>query len=499
MNRFSIIRVIIAILFVSCSEGIVEIKEEQPSDIRFSTLLPKASSINSTSSLAQKGGFNVWAYSHSGSWDPIITRTPLLDNTTVTSTDGVTWGYESPVPWPESENVSFFAYGPAGSATIVDNAQEATGAPVIQFTVNDSPALQTDLLISSAITNQTGANYGYNNAVNINFYHALSQIKFSALLSGEFDKEVKITQIVFRNIYNEGETVLQTPVEWEVNTSSTKNYTLTTANGLSTNALSSVPQEISNANGMLFMLPQTIERINNVPEMEVTLTVGGVAVSYTVPIFSTAAWLPGRTYNYQLIVFRDSLQVIMTDSETTLTDWNLSIMIQPVPLSTNQYLNTVRIHTALFSLANLNTGGVDNLNVDSCKYFALYLRNNVTDDITIDMKNYNQYFTKGKYMMFDAKKIIDKWNKGEDGKNYTLKVINYEDYWTLGKAAQPTGADVDGTTYATTNTEKNPAEPRDYIRNKGSIILIRNDVPVPIAEEETGGSEETGGGETGGE
>lgn len=489
MNRLSIIRVIIAIIFVSCTEGTVEIREEQTADIQFATVLSKASIIDSSASLAQAGGFHVWAYSHSGNWDEVAaeTKTPLLENIPVFSTGGTVWSYGSPVAWPEADQVSFFAYAPAGKAT-VSKATES-GVPVMNFEVNDSPAQQSDLLIAARVTDQSGSNYGGQSTVGISFDHALSQIKFSALLSGEFEQEVKITQIVFRNIYHKGEAALETPVSWTVDTSTTKSYTLTTANGLSTNALSSVSQGISNANGLLFLLPQTIERATDLPEMEVTLTVDGVAVSYVVPVFSTAAWLPGRSYNYQLIVFRDSLQVIMTDSETTLTDWNLSIMIQPVPLSTNQTLNMLRINTALHSLGNLNTGGVDDLDIDKCNYFALYLRNNVTDDITVDMTDYSRYFTEGKQVIFDAEKIVENWGKGENGKNYTFKIENYEDYWTLGDARQPSGDDLDGTTSATTAT------PKDYIRNKGSIILIRNNVPAPDAEEETEGGEETGGGE----
>lgn len=461
-----LIYIITAIVFASCSKGTVETRDDESAHINFSTILSRASSIGSGLDLAQAGGFTVWAYNYSGSWSTATTRASLMDDVRVTSSDGISWTYGSPVYWPVGDRVSFFAYGPANSATPAGvNAQYV---PLIDFAVGDNPATQTDLFIATQTLDQLGPDYIGGRPVNMLFNHALSQIKLSAILSGNFTEEVKVTGVAFKNIYYRGQAAVQMPVSWSVNTSGTKDYRLTTANGLLDIALSTTAQPIVSSDGMMFLLPQLIDRTESQPAMEVTLSVGGVEVKYTIAAFGTEYWLPGKSYDYQLVISEDDLQVIVIDSDITLKDWNVNIMIQPVPLAHNPTVNMARLKTALSSLATLNKEGYHELLIDNCKYFALYVKNDITHDITIDMADYTDSFTQGEYVMFDVKKLVESWEKDEATQlNYKFEVVFNPNDWQLGAAAQPPGENVDGATYATTTT------PSNVIRNKGSVILIR--------------------------
>lgn len=460
--------IIAVIACASCSKGTVETRDDELTHINFATVLSRASTISSGLDLAQAGGFTVWAYNYSGLWNTASTRASLMDKVQVTSADGISWVYGSPVYWPVGDHVSFFAYGPAGAATPAGTNEQHI--PLIDFTVNDSPATQTDLFIATQTIDQTGVEHTNGKPVNMLFNHALSQIKLSAILSGNFAEEVKVTRVVFRNIYYQGQAAAQMPVSWSVNTAGVKNYQLNTTNGLLDVPLSTTVQPIVSSDGMMFLLPQQIGRAVNQPVMDVTLTIGSTTVSYTIPGFATEHWLPGKSYNYQLVVSEDDLQIIVIDSDITLKEWNVNIMIQPVPLTYNPSINMRRLTSAMTSLAVLNAEGSNDLLVANCKYFALYIKNDISHDITIDMAAYTNSFTTGEYVMFDAKKLVGVWdNNGDETspENYKFEVIFDEADWEMGPAAQPKADNIDGATYATTQT------PSNVIRDKGSIILIR--------------------------
>ena len=148
--------------------------------------------------LAARGGFTVWAYGHSPKWDVAATvKAPLtgLDGVPVASSDnGDTWSYGTPIAWPTSGYVSFFACGTTTAATY--NGTDGNGVPQISFSVAPTIADQTDFVVANAIYDQAGMSYSDGNAVHLNFEHALSRITFSGMLADDDTRTIRVKQIV---------------------------------------------------------------------------------------------------------------------------------------------------------------------------------------------------------------------------------------------------------------------------------------------------------------
>jgi len=302
---------LIAAATIACQKETVERRNEtgkgHETNKQISFVLPstRGAVIANASDVAREGGFKVWGYRHSGSWSSAAHKASIFNSlgTNVTSADnGSTWSYQTPAYWWLYEAASFFAYAPADNATM--NGHDASGTPKINFTVNDNPVEQKDLLIANQILDCIT-----HDPVNMVFDHALSRIRFSALKDPAITEEIRITGIELQNIYSSGTTTLQTPVVWDVNAASAKDFLLTSSlgGGLKDIPLTGAEQLITADNGELFMMPQDLDRGAAVPNLVVTFATSsgtsfGIARSYTLSGFPTDEWLPGKTYNYQLVI-----------------------------------------------------------------------------------------------------------------------------------------------------------------------------------------------------
>ncbi|MDL2304717.1 fimbrillin family protein [Bacteroides sp. OttesenSCG-928-D19] len=458
-------------------------------------VITRGSTTTTPAEVATRGGFNIWAYAHDAQWTfepeviPEKEDPPLMNGRIATSkTNGITWGYGTPVDWPQDKFVSFFAAAPAAAFTLNSGRTETDGKPVIDYTVPATAANHTDLLIASPVYNQHEDMYNTNNnAVPIHFNHALSRIIFSGVvLNDNNNRVVKVKSITIGGVYNTGTTPMINPPVWEPNTNTTAAYTLSGAT-LTTEALSTTPKDICTATGNLFLLPQSLARtVGNDITMEVILDIDGGELKHTTPIFSPTAWEPGKTYNYQIVVDGNDLQVILIDTDLELESWKSLIMVQPISLGSGQITDQNRIHSALNAFVLLNKERLADKVANEVKYYAIYLKNDVKHDIVIDMTNYNDAddFTAEEQIIFDAEKLITGW--GNDGtRYYNFSIINYEEAWELVDARQPLGnlitynPEVDGVSSATTRNDgkngkpANSAFPSNTINYKGSIILER--------------------------
>ena len=311
------ILLLITIAAVSCTKEVIETRGGNEAGIGFTTLGTRGNMIAGALDVAQAGGFNVWGYRYAGYW-PAATKTLLFNNVTVTSADnGATWSYGSPIDWPIGQKVSFFAYAPASGATAVGS--DVNGIPIIDFTVDNNPANQKDFLIANQMLDRTGPS-----PVNVHFEHALSHIRFSALKAASVTEDIRITNIELKNLYFSGTTTLQTPVAWTVNTTAVKNYSVASSSGgLQNVALTTSTQLISLPAGILFLMPQALQRASDAPEMVVSFTADGVPLSYSCPLFSPAEWKPGKTYTYQLAVNDTHIVLILCGEleSTTVGSW----------------------------------------------------------------------------------------------------------------------------------------------------------------------------------
>ena len=505
-------RLAVAVATAGCSER-AERPEDATAAINFTTpaLAVRGTATTSPAQLAAEGGFDVWAYIHTGVWNSTAAsaKTSLLEEVSVTSTDNAaTWTYRNgnTVEWPtNSDYVSFFAYGPAGAVTAISS--DTHGTPLITYTVDDDPADQIDLLIAADKTNQKGYEYTLSGAkVGMGFKHALSQIKFSASYASErmtppeTAPVVKLTNLALKNVYNTGTVPMTSPIVWTADTGTATDYAFSIVdNTLEDIELDGTQQNVIPADiGFLFLIPQpTVGRTGGDMEIEVTFDIEGSLFSYTSPIVMPAAgWLPGKSYDYQIALTDDVLKIIVIDNDLSLDPWSTSIVLQTVVLSSE----------AAHDLANLN-GALTLLNYISdlgsgstYKWFGIYGVNDVNHNITIDIGALNlNTFSPGQHLIFDFKKTVRTW--GDDGTNpYTLSVPIYPG-WSLAAAKQTfdTGNDyyilmpdpnnpsqniqVDGVTSATLPRElyrksddgvERVIQPTDAISAKGSIILVKD-------------------------
>ena len=420
------ILLLISIAAIACRKEIVETKGGKGSGIGFTTLLTRGTAIDDAAGVANAGGFNVWAYSHTGSWSTALSKTIIIDNDVsgsyghVTSADGITWDYGTPREWPggAGEVVSFFAYAPAGSATVGYDVNEV---PVVTYTVSSVIANQTDLLVANPVLDCTGPD-----PVTMGFSHALSRIHFSALKAPEVLEEIKITSVIFNNVYSEGSAPLQLPVVWDVDYTPGKvsSYTVSILNGvLNDVALTDAGQPISN--GMLFLMPQTLLTD---AEMTVTFTVDGEILSWTGVLAAPyrEEWEPGKSYNYQLFIDGESVQVIVIDSEISLEDWEPEMAFHSVALGTDGVKNLAAIYSGI---STFNTFKGNMVGLDEYTLFIIYAIGDLSHDLTINMSDISivtSNFAAGDTLVFDFDESIKVW--GTDSSNgdapWEVEVIN---------------------------------------------------------------------------
>jgi len=413
MKKILAILLLITVTAVACRKEIVETKGKLP--IGFSTLVTRGTVMDVTG-VAAAGGFNVWGYSHVGNWALALNpaKTTLFNGSTVTSADGINWDYGTLKSWPNGENVTFFAYAPAGSATSVSYSADLV--PEITYSVPIAIANQIDLLIANEMLDCTGPN-----PVQVIFEHALSRIKFSALKAPGITGEVKITEIKFKNLYYEGSTPLEIPVNWNVNPG-VRDYTLLIAAGLIDVSLENYEQVISANNGMLFLMPQELQRLVDIPEITVTFTVDGQPLSWSGVIFPSSEWLPGKSYAYQLFIDGESVQVIVKDV-IELEDWETERVMQTVALGSDHIKNQNSFNAAINAFNTFKSSDIQ----DEYKLFTIYAAGDLNHDIEIDMSaTATNYFGTGDTIVFDFEANTGNW--GTDASNgnapWEVKIVN---------------------------------------------------------------------------
>jgi hypothetical protein len=464
-----------ATLVWGCNSERVDRGEAGDAGISFSTRLStRGTVVADAAGLATAGGFDVWAFGHTGAWSASAAagKTAIMDALPVTSTDGgTTWSYGEPQEWP-SGNVSFFAYAPSESATVT--TKEADGTPKISYTVAGDVADQLDLFIASPVKDQNSMMYpSEESKVNIVFKHALSRISFSGLLTDADDsRTITVKEITLNNLYSAGTTPLTDPAVWTLSGSATTDYTVSVESGtLLGTTFTDEGVSLTGDDDYLFLMPQTVVRTLDQPTMDVTLMVNGVETTYSAQVFSPAVWVPGRSYNYQLAVSPNDLRIIVIDTELTLDNFTPSIALNTIYLTTDATEDTKNLDFAMGALNTLNGDGT----YDGYSYFGLYAVNAVSHDITIDMSTLpgggaTSNYSSGDILILDLRKQVTSWGTNPATSDpWTVSLINFDTYWTLQPSKQLGGgvSDVDASTGATNLT------PSDVITSRGVFILQR--------------------------
>ncbi|MGL6177731.1 MAG: fimbrillin family protein [Tannerellaceae bacterium] len=183
---------------------------------------------------------------------------PIISN-------GTAWGYEKEGDmryWPTgSETLDFYAYAPYGHASITNKSFTKETGLSFDYTVPATEAEQVDVMFASA-KGQSKAGVT-NNAVNLSFKHALTQVHFAvATKTSSLKIDIAPNGIQIHNIESTGTFTLPTDVSngWELKESKA-NYTVTSALvtggfvGDDTPAYTTVGSQ----DQALMLLPQTFE------------------------------------------------------------------------------------------------------------------------------------------------------------------------------------------------------------------------------------------------
>lgn len=306
-GRGLIISLMAAAVLTSCGTERVDTRGGENTEIGFATHLTRGSEIANAAGVAAEGGFSVWAFQHTGTWSTASDKVIFIDNTglgyghVTGNAAGTEWNYGPPKYWPAGKMISFFAYTPHGCA--MPDGTDAAGVPAITYEVPDEVANQKDLMIAAPVLDATGPN-----PVNEVFHHALSRITFSACKADLMPGEVKITTIGLKNIRYRGSTTLQTPVSWAVDTH-TYNYALfdDLLLDVTLGAGANAAQNVTAPNGAMFLMPQ---ELNGSEEIIVLFTAEGMELSWSGTIPAPAAWLPGKSYNYRLLIDGDMVVIV---------------------------------------------------------------------------------------------------------------------------------------------------------------------------------------------
>lgn len=232
-----------------------------------------------------------------------------------TKGDGNFYTSVTEYPWPESGELSFFAYAPSKTQLGGTWSIRGTSKRVSNFSPKTKVSDQLDFVIASAsgdkATNETSG-------VALTFTHALSQITVLAKNTNS-DFEVKVKGVRIGCIPGTGTLNAQnSPVSWTVSSSSDPvNYQIETA---AASTLTSSPISVMGTEGSAMLIPQQLIKwdvendksndgqgaylavyANITKDGKVVCPVDGTSSQFAwvaVPIETN--WEPGKKYTYTL-------------------------------------------------------------------------------------------------------------------------------------------------------------------------------------------------------
>lgn len=227
--------------------------------------------------------------------------------------------------WPMSGVLSFGGYSPS-SAHAADPGEgtgefsyNENGVQIADFTVNPNVSKQQDIMYAKRTYNKTTNTGGVNeiyDGVDIEFEHALSAIKFTAQLDGEYESKFTVTSITIGGIKGKGdfnEKVVDNYNDDKVTYSSSPSWTVEGSN--TTYAVFSGTHELSKTSQTvaenIILLPQTMTAaayitikykvgdVNTAAEVETTVKLKDL----------TSQWVMGTRYTYNITLGYDLIYV----------------------------------------------------------------------------------------------------------------------------------------------------------------------------------------------
>lgn len=224
-----------------------------------------------------------------------------MNNVAVTY-GGSAWNYTGDYFWPinSSQNISFTAYAPAGTANVT---LSSTGLTATNFIASATVGGQTDLIYAAPSNfNRLGSSSG----VALTFNHILTQVVFSVTTDIPATDLPKITSIVLTVPQNKGN---YNGTSWTTSANS-QGYTLFNNTALGSTAVTSTP---------LLLIPQA--SLAGTTAL-VTFSVNGASSSQTADLSTlttVTSWQQGSKVTYNIVFNNADLKIKFTDP--TISTW----------------------------------------------------------------------------------------------------------------------------------------------------------------------------------
>lgn len=258
----------LGLIATSCSqEEVVSMNPDNAIAFRASTTSSTRGVESTTNNLTE---FKVYAYH---TLDNAEVAKPFMDGVTV-SKSGESWGYTNTQYWPNEGTLDFYSYAPLQYTTLVDGNESTVDVPYSDkgfgtFTVNSDVTKQIDLLY--ALNKNLSKT---ESPVNVNFRHALSQIVFKSKLTDDCKLTVKVDGVSICKVantspgftfpttttspnYSTNGTIVTNVGSWATPTGSVDFMAGVSSRTMEKGSTEAV--ELTNSNGALFLLPQTLK------------------------------------------------------------------------------------------------------------------------------------------------------------------------------------------------------------------------------------------------
>ena len=319
-----------AILLLSCTKTEIMQQESGDGAITFTNVGTKAP----VESFKAGDSFSVWGWRETET-EAGDAQYAVFDATEVSTADGTDWGYSGLQYWLPACTYSFYALYPAVQDLKEGVSAGCTSAGKVTVSGFDASAIGPDA-VDLMTASRTGMHTQYGSTspspVDFTFTHALTRIRFAVKLSEDIPAGYKVSVSALRlTAYLKGnmEYDVQTGTSWDPDEKYGMIY-LSAGNGalkqdkIISDGTNADPVTISSVGYELLMIPQKMSEYHGIAidykvENDVEPENSGywaIDNDATVGLSSQAAWEPGESLTYSIIISNQSVSV-----QLSVGDW----------------------------------------------------------------------------------------------------------------------------------------------------------------------------------
>ena len=321
MKKFFFLAVAAIVALAACSKNVIDETSNEARKINFSTVtgMNTKAPISGTVYKTTDPTFGIFCYALTSgqTWASNSASGQLYMNNVEISYNGTDkiWEPASVYYWPLSGSLTFIGYSPYGCAGTVAYAPATKALTVTNFTVDDDPDDQEDLMWATTNPDLTDNQSTYTSelqtstltGVNEVFHHALSQVKFNVKKAAGLDSyDITVNSITF-TAYSKGTlTVTDDSPAWSAQANQDGFHYDTEGSDVAAPNNASAFALFGKAN---MPVPQTLAASNQQFTITYSLEKDGVDLgskTVTKDLYVNAegltAWAPNTIYNYNITI-----------------------------------------------------------------------------------------------------------------------------------------------------------------------------------------------------